>query len=74
MTAQIALLDFRQHLLDIRSGKLKLRGSTESLEFLAYITERFLALGGAQGLAYPLGNGHASRAGNPLDITVIRVL
>lgn len=71
MAAQVALLDFGQHLVHVGGGKLKFRGSPERFAFPGGATTGFLALGGMKGLAYPFSYGHPARAGDALDVAIV---
>jgi hypothetical protein len=74
MAALVALFNFTQHLLDIGGRKFKLRSGSKRLEFLTYVAQGFFTPRGLKSLADPLGNGHPSGAGNPLDFAIFGVL
>jgi hypothetical protein len=74
MAAQVTLLNFRQHLLDIGRRKFILRGGPKGFELLTYVSKGFFALSGVKSLADPFGDAHPSGAGYPLDFAIVRVL
>lgn len=68
----MALLDLFEHAVDIGGGKVHARGGRDDFEFGGDLALAFAGL--PQGLANPLGDGHAAQPGGALNIAIFRVL
>jgi len=71
-TRAVSTLDFREHTGDIARRKFVLCRRTNYFEFLAGAGARFMPACQFQGLANSLSDGHAARAGCPLNFPVFR--
>jgi hypothetical protein len=71
-TRSVSTLDFREHTGDIARRKFVLCRDTNYVEFLSRARARFMPARQLQGLADPLCDGHAARAGCLLNFPVFR--
>jgi len=72
-TSAVAALDFREHTVDIRGGKVVPGGRTNHFELLPYPNAWLMAARQVESLADPLGDGHAAGARHPLNFAIFGI-
>ena len=70
----VTALDLCEHAVDIRRGKIVAGRGANDFQFFSCPGAGIEATSGVEGLADPLGNGHAAGAGDALDFPIFGIL